>query len=326
MARLTPRELRRRLRRLDVDGLARFVAALWAASGWSTSVQDRRVVARRHEPSTGRRDLAVVAGHVDVARALARVPEDADAVVTPVGEREASLLSARTDLPVLEAGALHERLTYGVDAAAREHLLAECLPDDEWAVPRRSVLSTVAVGGGVFVGGALAPASPGRSQFQGSMWHELGGPGPSAPGLGKPDDEYAPVDAGDAARTPTPTPVTDCESDPRRALAAQISTFRREVAVHNEIVLEGERPVGYDLGEGTEALVAALQELGYEPFREARDVDLGEPRESTAGTVVQVTVLTDVGERVGYEFTMARTAGGCWLVDEAERVDPAESD
>jgi hypothetical protein len=326
MTRLTPRELRRRLRRLDADSLARFVAALWAASGWSTSVQDRRVVARRYEPRTERRDLAVVAGHVDVARALARVPDDVDAVVTPVGEREARLLSARTDLPVVDAGELHERLTYGVDAAAREHLLAEHVPDAEGVVSRRSVLSTVAVGAGVFAGGALAPASTSQSQFQGSMWHDLGGPGPSAPGLGEPDDEYAPVDQPEEDRSPTPTPVAACESDPRRALVAQIAKFRREVAVHSDFFIEGRGLPGYDLDEATRALAAALQEVGHEPFREARDVGLGEPRDTAAGTVVPVTVLTDDGERVAYEVTMVRTAGSCWLADEAELVDPAEGD
>jgi hypothetical protein len=326
MTRPTPRELRRWLRRIDADSLARFVAALWAASGWSTSVQDGQVVARRHEPRTERRDLAVVAGHVAVARTLARVPDDADALVTPVDEREARLLSARTDLTVFGAGELHERLTYGVDAVAREHLIAEHLSDGERLVPRRSVLSTVAVGAGVFAGGALAPATPSQPEFEGSMWHDLGGPGPSAPGLGEPDDEYAPVDALDEDHTSTPTPPTACESDPRRALAAQIATFRREVAVHNDIVVEGERPVGYDPGDGTESLVVALQELGYEPFREARDVALGEPRETTARTVVPVTVRTDVGDRVTYEFTMTQTAGGCWLTDEAELVDQAEGD
>jgi hypothetical protein len=326
MARPTSRELRRRLRRLDVDSLAQFVAALWAASGWSTSVQDRRVVARRNEPSTERRDLAVVAGHVDVARTVARVPDDVDALVTPVGEREARLLSARTDLPVVDAGELHERLTYGVDAPAREQLLAERVPGDEEVVPRRSVLSTVAVGAGVLAGGALAPASPSQSQFQGRARHELGGPGPGKPVLGDPDDEYALVEEAVEDRSPTPTPVTACENDPRRALAAQIATFRRAVAVHNDVVIEGERPVGYDLGEGTEALVAALQTLGYEPFREARDVGLGEPRGTASGTVVPVTVLTDDDERVAYEFTMSRTDGGCWLTDGAELVDPDGSE
>lgn len=339
MARPTPRELRRRLRRLDADALARFVAALWAASGWSTAVRDGRVVARRHDPRTERRDLAVVAGHADVARTLARVPDEADALVTPVGDREARLLAARSDLRVVDAEALQERLTYGVDADVREHLLAEHVPDGEPLVGRRSVLSAVALGAGVFGGGALAPAGGPDVATDAEVWYDLGGPTPGAPGLGDPDDEHAPEEPPGDGGTPTttgpdggtapsdrrtPTPVTDCESDPRRALAAQLTTFRREVAVHDDLDLVAERSVGYDVGEAIEALVAALNELGYEPFRNAEDVDVGEPRESTAGPVLPVAVVTG-DDTVGYEFTMTRTPGGCWLAESAELVDTTGS-
>lgn len=137
MTRPTVRQLRRRLRALDRRQFARFVAALWAAAGWSTAVRDGRVVARRHEPRRERRDLAVVGGGRDVAATLAVAPRDADALVTPVGERTARLLAARTDLEVVDAAALHERLTDDVDAELRDRIVAELLEGDAGLVGRQ---------------------------------------------------------------------------------------------------------------------------------------------------------------------------------------------
>jgi hypothetical protein len=335
MARPSPRQLRRRLRRLDDRDLARFVAALWAAGGWSTAVREGRVVALRHDRATERLDLAVVAGPVGVAGTLARTPDDADAVVTPVGERTARLLAARTDRPVVDAADLHERLTYAVPGEAREHLLAEHLPEQA-RVERRQVLSSLALGGGVLGGGALRTTGGERTTAS-SVWYDLGGPTPGAPGLGDADDEDAPPDGtggpttptGEGAATPTgertiaplETNGAGCDGGPREALREQLVTFRREVAVHSDTGVEGEKPVGYDLGIATESFLAAVEGVSYEPFRQVESLSVGEPREDADDAVVPLRLVTDDGRTVRYEFALRQNPAGCWRTTDAERLD-----
>lgn len=160
MASTTGRVLRRRLRRLDTAGLARFVAALWATTGWSTAVRGRRVIAERRDPRRERRVLAVVAGPGSAAATLFRPPSDADLLVAPVGHWTGRALAGRTGLSVVDANDLAERLTYAVDAEARDHLLGSYLPGSGEVTTRRAAVSMAAVALGVATAHGVAPRPP----------------------------------------------------------------------------------------------------------------------------------------------------------------------
>jgi len=328
--------LGRRLRRLDRARLSRFVAALWAATGWSTAIRDGRVVARRHDPATERTALAVVSGRSGVARALVSPPAAADRLVAPVGARAGRALTARTGLPVVDAATLHERLTYAVDADTREHLLDEHVPGPRSTTGRRAVLSSLAVGAGALLAGAVAPSSTprrGRATADGD------------PADGAFPDRPVPLAVDQVASPPpppgtTPTRVREtgdatatvgCDGGPRAALVDQIAALRRELAVASGTVPEAERPVGYDFAEATGAFVRAVRAADVEPFRDADWVRIERALGRGGQSRIPVVVRTSAGEVVHYEFTMTATAGGCWRTAGARvvsrrPVDPERTD
>lgn len=305
----TPATFRRRLRRLDDEALARFVAALWAAAGWSTAVREGRIVARRRDPASERRVIAVAAGPAAVTGALVRPPRDVDLLVAPAGERTGRVLAARTELPVVAAADLHERLTYGVADEARERLLAEFLPDD--AVPedpvtstRRALLSSLAVGFGVGGSGAVAPRyrldgvpPTGTKFFLQETAGGVAGPGHTAAGA--------------------TSPARPCWTDPRETVAVQVE--RLGAADRN-------RDRG-DVGEAvvedpalTEAFVDATTSAGARPLFHARSVRVGAALGDEDQTRVPVTV-TALDGTVVYEFTLVRSEAGCWRTVGARIVD-----
>jgi hypothetical protein len=309
----TPRAVGRRLRRLDRAGLARFVAALWAASGWSAAVEDGRVVAHRAPPSRQRRVLAVVTGLRD---ALFGVDGEADLLVAPVGEREARVLAARTGLGVVDADELHERLVYGVDEEAREHLLAEFVPAPRPGPSRRAVLSALAGGGAVAAVAGVAARGPGSLPVVSRFLSPGSTAVPEATGTASATTAQD-TETG-AATTAGPTLTAGCNSSPEETISQQISAFRRQLA--GEEGSDARATVAYDFADPTDLFVDAVERAGVDPFRNAVSVDVGTAIDQGTVAAVPVTVVTDAGEEVLYEFTLSYTRAGCWRTAGAELV------
>jgi len=125
MPAIPPSAFADRLQALPREDLVSFVADLWAASGWDTTVEGSTVVTRWG--NTTLRLLVVTPTRFPLLRGGRDPPDraDADRVVT---SGRATALGAGTEGPaVLSAGDLRERLLYAVprDVAARlarEHL------------------------------------------------------------------------------------------------------------------------------------------------------------------------------------------------------------
>lgn len=319
MARPTARELGRRLRRLDRRGLARFVAALWAAAGWSTKVRDGRVVARRAGATGQRLEILVLAGGADVGRRLLAPGVDADLLVAPVGERTAAALERRTGLEVVDAAALHERLTYGVEEPAREHLLAELVPDPTRTPSRRSVLSALAVGAGAAGSIAAATATddplwdPGSGQRStsgaGSDDEQVDGDGAETPASGTPTDASA-----------TAAPPTGCETDPASRVAQQLIGLMQYLAPGGGTDLDGDGEIEYTRPETTDEFRQAVEEAGLEPISHAVTAEIGRPVEVGTLTIVPATVRTSWDDEFVYEFSVAESQEGCWRTVGAQIV------
>lgn len=308
----TPGALRRRLRRLDRAGLARFVAALWAASGWSAAVEDGRVVAHRAPPGRQRRVLAVATG---LRAGLAGARDGADLLVAPVGERAARLLAARTGLEVVDAEGLHERLVYGVGAEAREHLLAEFVPPARPGPSRRAVLSALAVGGVAAAIGGAAAAGPGRLPLVSRFL-------PAGAGDPEPTTTASATsgrDTGTArATTAGPTPTAGCNSSPEDTVFRQANALRRHL--DGEDGGEVEPTVAFTFSDPTDAFVEAVEAAGIDPFRSAVAIDVGTALVRGTSATVPVTVVTDGGGEARYEVTLSYSRRGCWRTAGAELV------
>lgn len=129
MAAIPPHAFSRRLRELDRQSFAAFVADLWAAGGWETRVEDRLVICERGEE---RQRLTIAP-----PRPLlgwwhsGDVPSDADAIVR-AGRSGHSLpgrqsVDAAGDAPILGATELRERLLFGLDPSVADRLCVEHL-------------------------------------------------------------------------------------------------------------------------------------------------------------------------------------------------------
>lgn len=100
-----------RLSSLDQEAFCEFVAAVWAASGWETTVESPLVIARKDD----REQRLLVAPASRVRRLLSfDAPEDIDTVVSPRVEEETHLLGL-PDTPVVDATDLRHRLLYALD-------------------------------------------------------------------------------------------------------------------------------------------------------------------------------------------------------------------
>lgn len=139
MGAIPPHVFARRLRQLDREAFAAFVAALWGASGWETRVEDGIVIAERNAE---RQRLAVAPPRPLLGwwRSGA-VPDDVDAVVR-AGRRGRSLpgrqsIAAAGETPIVDATELRERLLFGVDPTVADRLCGEHLGvparDPQWS-------------------------------------------------------------------------------------------------------------------------------------------------------------------------------------------------
>jgi hypothetical protein len=325
MDRPTARQFGRRLRRLDRADLTRFVAALWAASGWSTSVGDGRVVARRHGSTAERVDIAVATGVAGVGRALPGTV-DADLLVAPVGERTSRVLAARVEPEVVDATDLHERLTYAVEADAREHLLETHVPGERPTPSRRVVLSALAASTGAAGAAALSAHGGADPDPSSLVWYDLGGPTPDG-GAGADEGTTVPdPPSGNHAVTPTSSSVLsadklrDCEGGPADRIAQQLGSLMQYLAPGGGSDGDGDGEIEYYRPETTEAFLAAVEAAGDQPIRHAVSASVGRPVDQGPVTHVPATVVTQSKLRVDYEFTLERTSEGCWQTQSAEIV------
>lgn len=331
MTRTTASQLGRRLRRLDRPALVRFVAALWAASGWSTAVRDGRVVARRTEPSRERLDLAVVTGASEVGRALLAGVSDADVLVAPIGERTARLLAARTGIEVVDAADLEERLTYAVGAEAREHLLSTYVPDPPGTPSRRAVLIALTAG----TGGVAAVAVAADEGEGPEMLAELR----DAPGGQPPDVADDDSDAGGSIDHPqwthatgstssppsrtaegTAAPGGECDVGPAETVAEQLASLMELFAPGAGSDVDGDGEIEYDRPMTTDAFREAVEAVGVGPIRYAVATSVGRPLDVGPVTRVPASVRTRSGRLVLYEFSLQRTPEDCWRTRSAEIV------
>lgn len=109
----------RHLRDLDDGELLAFLAALWEARGWETTVDDGRVVATRDDQ---RQTIAVVRPH---RFHLRRPPiPDADVVVSTRADGRVAGAASDEGAEFLDPAALRDRLLYGVDRDTAERLYA----------------------------------------------------------------------------------------------------------------------------------------------------------------------------------------------------------
>lgn len=126
MPAIPPSALADRLQALSQDDLAAFVADLWAASGWETSVEGPAVVASR-DGST-QRLLVLEAARVPRLRSAPETTGPVDLVVTPRVNATAGALPRGTPgVPVVSAADLRNRLLYAVDADVGDRLACDHL-------------------------------------------------------------------------------------------------------------------------------------------------------------------------------------------------------
>lgn len=121
---VSPAAFERLLRSLDEAALAAFVADLWAARGWETTVEGATVLAR--DPDRDRQ----VTIRCEAARRGWRSPGrpdagDADVIVRADRSGSAPGDDGMADARVLGPGALRERLLYALDRDAAARLFAE---------------------------------------------------------------------------------------------------------------------------------------------------------------------------------------------------------
>lgn len=186
------------LRDLDPDAQLRFVADVWAARGWETSVEGDRVVAERD----GRRVTVTVATPPRFGRAS--VPET-DVVVTTRADGDFAAAAEEAGVAYLPPDELLTRLLYGVDRDRAEAVFQDYfdrpLTVEGGAYGRGSGLATgssrvpwrlvVAVGLVLLVGAAVA--------FPPNL--SLGGGEEPLP-----TDRVTPVDLGTATAEPSSYP------------------------------------------------------------------------------------------------------------------------
>lgn len=296
MSRLSAAAVRRRLRRLDPDELARFVAALWAATGWNTAVRGDRVLARRREPDE-RQVLRVVGSAGALAGLLARPPRDADRVVAPVGSRLAAAVAARTGREVVDAAALHERLAYAVPRGARERLVEEFLPPGprrQRGPNRRAVLGAVATGATVGSAGGVAPGGPSGAVPGSNVRYDLGGPSEEAKPTGRP---------------------FGCGLDAREAVVRQLVALRRHDSVERAVTGGPELPPGGEEVELSPAFREAVESAGPPPFRSGSVVGVLHVDRDGPRATVPVRVETADRREVVYAVELQRS-GDCWRIVE----------
>ncbi len=113
---IDPEEFERAFAAADPSTQTAFVADLWEAFGWETSIEGAVVVAERSEPVSETRRLLVSAGEYPPDE------PDVDAIVTPGGS-----VPVDANVPVIDAGEIRERALYGASRSTtaepfRRHL------------------------------------------------------------------------------------------------------------------------------------------------------------------------------------------------------------
>jgi hypothetical protein len=224
-----------RLRRLDAEACASFVAALWDARGFETTRRDGAVIARR---GSERCVVLPLGGRSPVSRSAVGdglVPADVDVVVAPASPRGSEALTTDLDARLVDAGDLAEMLRYAVDRQTAATLCSAYLgaaPDDlRLPLPNRirragervGVGATVvAVAALVLVVGAGAVLGPGLAGVTGGEGDPDATPTPSADG--------GTVGASNAS-APTGSGVTDPATVPGLA-ADGIADVDRLASAH----------------------------------------------------------------------------------------------
>ncbi len=219
MAWADPAVLEARVRRLDGDGLAAFVADLWAARGFETTRDGASVTARR-----GGETRVIHVPTRSAAGASAGTIRDADVVVTAGGHGAATTPATEVGGRVRDAADLTEMLRYAVprDAAAdlcETHFGAA--PGELRAPPRRrarraaagvelrTVAAAVVLLTVVAAGAALGLAGPGIDSAGTPAEAGVASETPSTPGGDDPATATAgggstPTGAGVAGPVPVP--------------------------------------------------------------------------------------------------------------------------
>lgn len=110
----------RRFRRLDAEERLRFVAELWAARGWTTSVEDARVFAR--DGDVVRRIRVFQPGFL-----RSPDPGDVDVLVVTTADEAVESRAAENAVRYVTPADLRDRLLYGMPREAGERLATEYL-------------------------------------------------------------------------------------------------------------------------------------------------------------------------------------------------------
>ena len=214
MSSLARDQFDRLLGELSADEFAAFLADLWSARGWSTTVDGHVVTATREAPTAERQTLFIHRSthrfrHVD--RTDSR--RDVTHVVTSGSGTRAREIAASRDAALVDTQELYDVVTYGLSADARESLFDRYFGSRATApggISRSIVdaVSGVRAGRTAIVGSAaaivlFAAAVGGLSLFAASEPGLTGGP--DEPIVTTPTPEPFEVPAGSPPVESTPT-------------------------------------------------------------------------------------------------------------------------
>lgn len=113
---------RYQLRQLDLQSVRRFIADLWGAAGWETTIKDSHVIASRKEPTPEHHKIGITtAPGILTKPTLSMGAGDLDILIIP-GRNRANRF-ADIEGTVFTADEVYDRLFYGLDRATAVDLL-----------------------------------------------------------------------------------------------------------------------------------------------------------------------------------------------------------
>lgn len=305
---------RRHVCGLSRAALADFVADLWAARGWDTSREERRVVACRERPRARRQVLAVWPRHRAVAGLLTGVSDDVDVVVAPVGPRVGEALASRTGREVVDAHALHELVSYAGDDGDRTRLLDEELG---WA-PSEAAGTDDPPSPPVT---ALATSGPVRRGASAALVVVL------ATGIGPPVLDGVPSsDANGPTATGTPTALatgsgeSGCGANPAALVARELADLRSDAPQS----ADGPGVAGVGPPPGIASLHDAIVRANAEGLLVADDLRVVTMGVTDDEAVVLVTARENGTRTAAHELHLVRPLDGgdtpCWVAASVDLV------
>lgn len=324
MGAIPPHAFARRLRQLDREAFATFVAALWAASGWETRTEDGLVIAERGDE---RQRLAVAPPRPLLGWwRSGSVPDDVDAVVR-ARRRDRSLpgrqsVAAAGEAPIVDAAALRERLLFGLDPSTADRICTEHLGvparDPQWSGdgplpgPRR-------------ISGAIGSHARGRTVLIGAV--VIGvllfvvGP---ATLLHAAPLAVGPMPGDSTGGADAPVPEPNCERDPGEVATTVSDALAppEEGASGMQVLWEFTDP---ELREERHyrAFRGFYGGPQYDPLREADQVVLQGVVRDGDRAEAYVTAPTD-GETTTFVFDMRerqRDGAECWTIRSVRPTD-----